>query len=48
MVDFRFNNNDLKDLIAIAKRYIKGEKRYHLVVLDTKRDLLIKEFMRGF
>jgi len=48
MIDFRFNYDGYEDLITIAKNYIKGEKRYHLVILDTKGDLLVKEFMRGF
>jgi hypothetical protein len=48
MIGFRFDYDGLNDLIAIAKKYIKGEKRYHLVIIDTNGDLLIEEFMRGF
>jgi hypothetical protein len=48
ILQFRFNYNDLEDLITYAKQYIKGEKRYHLVIIDTDGDLLVEEFMRGF
>ena len=48
MIGFRFDYDSLNDLITIAKNYIKGEKRYHLVIIDTNGDLLIEEFMRGF
>jgi hypothetical protein len=48
MIAVRDNYDGYEDLITIAKNYIKGEKRYHLVILDTKGDLLVKEFMRGF
>jgi hypothetical protein len=48
MIDFRLDYDGYDDLITIAKKYIKGEKRYHLVILDTNGDLLVKEFMRGF
>jgi hypothetical protein len=48
LVDFRFSENDVNDLIAHVKKLIKGKNRYHYIILDTKNDIIIKNYERGF
>jgi len=48
LLEFRFSENDLDDLIAYVKKLIKSKSHYHYVILNTKNDSIIKNYERGF
>ena len=50
MIEFRFDEEEqgLQDLIKIVESKIKGKNRYHYLILDTKTDMVVKNYERGF
>ena len=50
MIEFRFYDEEqgLQDLIEIVNQKIKNQQRYHYVILDTRKDMIVKNYERGF